>query len=1288
MVQKQLAIKLCKDYLFKEISENTEGVTVLGIDGPTASGKTILADNIKEILEAAGHECWVYRLDWTLDAREKRSLDLAHLRKNDFAMCHEGTLHMRLHVVEEFLKKVNCFRYDSKPEAISLKNLYSRANNGTLTGEDTCVLKTGLVVILEGHYTLETRIAKFIDFNIVLLGDSDELLKRKAERVKGYRDKDTVEDYFWRIDLPSFRRHLSRFCFGADLVVDNTNYKDASFKDNRFVKKWIKENLSPLENNTKASRNLIEIADIPSLVFSNSIIIDPIISSVLSKAINEIISWDQEVGRYLRVSIQEIKEDLTGYADQFIQNLTQKFSNENFEFSLAHTNAIYNVYRRKLPITIGVNIRRNKDTQSIQILAEVLHNSLVLDVIWQGGCEKFLFERELGIVEGYQKRVVYHVREESQESDNEIVRVLTPAPFTIPEFLREFKLEKVHTFHEDENISSVKSINLLLEKQGVWIRRFSTIAELNFFGDVLKKVGIESLRIGNYLIACYTDKNLLRHKFRDFVKEWDHAVLDQTELEQDNYQLDEIIKKERDQVRRLVEKECPDFIYLDGHIQCKVHISLDNFSVISGQLASMLGSNVRLLRKRATQFILNEFPNLELEASKFWQKLKTNKKKHVSLSNITELAPSILSEIYLWLAIRGDNSAILGANIYDIRSNSSDCAAYMAATKKNGTAIVLQASLNAIGQEETCDGKQYVGYLEPMDGVHDLIRAATNAARDLYLETGDLPPLYGVGLDHINFENDKPNGRSRRFLEEAVKSELVTHYVLDGSDLFQIENTKESSFIKAYNSVVAYASSLIENTAPERQYLFDREICAGELNYIEEQKKALIPTPKNLKIFVECYLRSLRGKGLSALAARPTLFIGNLGTNHHGTDSDEPKVELSKKWKDELKRYNFVSAVLHGTTNTHRDYLEKATVGCHKINVAGDLLDTLVKHIPAKLHRKVNFGKEEKKKMLSSVRSEMDDMTEKESRVLKNSLLQHCLTLQEHINSPRFDAKDVSYFKYKSYKFSAYQIDQIVNGMEKQLTKLNGKSDSIVRDGERVCLFSASMIEVPYSEKYKGIVKRIIEEGIKSFHVDVGDGIFITRKISSLEKVRYLRKTYPDLSIHCHLMVNSPHDFRKNGQSYIEEYVTGGCDHVAVHERSFDSKKDLISGLNQIRNLGAKPGLIIETDRVVDQGLFDTILEHELDWAVMMGVVVGYGGQIFDNNVLLKINALDNYFRSIGKPFTIEVDGGLTMENVSLCKRAGAQILSGWSIINSESTEQICEKIRILNSILNPDEAL
>ena len=38
----------------------------------------------------------------------------------------------------------------------------------------------------------------------------------------------------------------------------------------------------------------------------------------------------------------------------------------------------------------------------------------------------------------------------------------------------------------------------------------------------------------------------------------------------------------------------------------------------------------------------------------------------VNLSEILEIQPSILSEVYLWLNLRGENSAILGANVYDI----------------------------------------------------------------------------------------------------------------------------------------------------------------------------------------------------------------------------------------------------------------------------------------------------------------------------------------------------------------------------------------------------------------------------------------------------------------------------------------------------------------------------------------------------------------------------------------------------------------------------------------------
>ena len=105
---------------------------------------------------------------------------------------------------------------------------------------------------------------------------------------------------------------------------------------------------------------------------------------------------------------------------------------------------------------------------------------------------------------------------------------------------------------------------------------------------------------------------------------------------------------------------------------------------------------------------------------------------------------------------------------------------------KNKTPIVLQASLNAIGQSENYNGSNIQGYLMPKNGVLDFVSAATRSARD-FLDTGITSILYGIGLDHINYENDKPSGRAGRFVLSSINSGLVTHYVIDGSKKFKIK---------------------------------------------------------------------------------------------------------------------------------------------------------------------------------------------------------------------------------------------------------------------------------------------------------------------------------------------------------------------------------------------------------------------------------------------------------------------------------------------------------------------
>ena len=162
-------------------------------------------------------------------------------------------------------------------------------------------------------------------------------------------------------------------------------------------------------------------------------------------------------------------------------------------------------------------------------------------------------------------------------------------------------------------------------------------------------------------------------------------------------------------------------------------------------------------------------------------------------------------------------------------------------------------------------------------------------------------------------------------------------------------------------------------------------------------------------------------------------------------------------------------------------------------------------------------------------------------------------------------------------------------------------------------------------------------------------------------------------------MVKNPHELKENKKSYIEEYIIAGCDNIAVHERSFTDENDLLLAFDLIKKYKAKPGIVIETYRIIDDNLFNLLIKNKIEWVVIMGVVIGYGGQIFDNKIVSKIKSLKSYFSSIGKNITIEVDGGLTEDNIKMCIDAGAEILSGWSIVKSHSIKGILEKIKKVN---------
>ena len=735
MIENSFAKKIYKNFIQIQLKERQSSNLIIGIDGPTASGKTILADNLKNEIEKNGKSCFIYRLDWALISRKQRLLDLEEINNTKSIMEYENALHMRLRMVEDFLKEIRNAEYSKKRKTISLKNLYSREDKGRTIGKSKFKFDPKTIIILEGHYTSETRLSRYIDFNIMLLGECEVLINRKKNRVKDYRKSNDVEDYFNRIDLPSFRKHLSNFTFGSDIVVDNTDHLNPIIKNHDYLLSWIRK--YKVKGQTKIGSKL---HDIMKCIFSCSLQSN-VFRNVLIKCINELMYWDKQICEYLTISINHIREGLTEYAKQIINNLNKINKKKDIHFEVIHTNAIHNIYKRKLPVTLGVNIEFKKTEKQVQLLMEVKNNSINFRLVWDGGSSKIKIDRELGAEINYQtmpRKLVYDNHKFQKTSK---INVFTPTHYLIPSFLKDNKYNVILTDHEEENVSSVSCINDLINNFGIWIRRFATFKELYFFQTILIKVGIDCINIGNYLIACRLPQSILKKKFKQFCFYWDTSFQSQTLDKKGSKSYDKICENEREYVKKFVEKNCSDFVYLDEKLYCKRNMQSENFKKIKNQIQKMLLSPNRLLRKKVSKLIDETFPNLKLNTSKYWEDIKVKDNKLVNYSEILELQPSILAEIYLWTNIRGDNSAILASNIYDIKGTSLDCYAFLSSSFKNKTPIVLQASLNAIGQSENYNGSNIQGYLMPKNGVLDFVSLHT-ISRDFFRYRDNINTLW------------------------------------------------------------------------------------------------------------------------------------------------------------------------------------------------------------------------------------------------------------------------------------------------------------------------------------------------------------------------------------------------------------------------------------------------------------------------------------------------------------------------------------------------------------------
>jgi ribulose-phosphate 3-epimerase len=174
--------------------------------------------------------------------------------------------------------------------------------------------------------------------------------------------------------------------------------------------------------------------------------------------------------------------------------------------------------------------------------------------------------------------------------------------------------------------------------------------------------------------------------------------------------------------------------------------------------------------------------------------------------------------------------------------------------------------------------------------------------------------------------------------------------------------------------------------------------------------------------------------------------------------------------------------------------------------------------------------------------------------------------------------------------------------------------------------------------------KAALEGGGTVLHLDVMDGHFVPNLTIGPPVVASLRKTIPDVTFDCHLMIENPDQF-------IPPFAEAGANWISVHQ---EACIHLDRTLHLIESHGCKPGVVINPATPLH--MLDEVLEI-VHHVLVMSVNPGFGAQHFIPNSLKKVETLARIRDARGLGFRIEIDGGVALDTVGNIVRAGAEIL-------------------------------